>query len=143
MPRPLIPSKLPLRLPSRSMEAFSWAMASLSRSASSMAASSASGESGIVSKEEIDGERERKEVGVLGMDDAVEKDGAYGGRDIGYASLYLGEAAGEAVERRVGEEELIFKVARDLRFGWRFSEDGKRCAKGDAGVLRVRGKVPL
>jgi hypothetical protein len=39
-------------------------------SASSIAASSASGVSGIVSRELIDGDRERSEVGVLGMLDA-------------------------------------------------------------------------
>ena len=46
----------------------------MSFSASSTAASSASGESGMVSRDEIEGERERKEVGVLGMEDAVEMD---------------------------------------------------------------------
>jgi hypothetical protein len=39
------------------------------RFSSSRAAASASGVSGIVSREEIEGERERAEVGVLGMED--------------------------------------------------------------------------
>jgi hypothetical protein len=45
-----------------------------SSSASILAASSASGVSGIVSSELIDGERDRKDVGVLGILDAELKE---------------------------------------------------------------------
>ena len=45
-----------------------------SSSASILAASSASGVSGIVSRELIDGERDRKDVGVLGTLDAELKE---------------------------------------------------------------------
>lgn len=55
----------------------------------STAASSASGESGIVSNDEMLGLRERSEVGVLGIDEVAER---AGGKD----SLYLVGVGGGA-----------------------------------------------
>lgn len=103
MPLPLKVSELlPLRFPSRSIAAFNFAIAPLSLSNASMASRSASGESGIVSKEEIEGDRDRNDVGVLGIEDAFEEV-EYGICD-GNASLNRGDAAGDVNVLRVGDE---------------------------------------
>ena len=64
----LLPTSMPARLrdPSSPCSSFSTAALSL---ASASASLSASGESGIVSKEEMLGDRERSEVGVEGMEE--------------------------------------------------------------------------
>ena len=67
-----------------------------------MASRSASGESGIVSKEEIEGDRDRNDVGVLGIEDAFEEV-EYGICD-GNASLNRGDAVGDANVLNVGDE---------------------------------------
>lgn len=77
-------------------------MASLSRSKSAIASFSASGESGIVSRDEIDGDRDRNDVGVLGTEEAFEE--RVNGVLEGNASLNRGEAAGDPKLRSVGED---------------------------------------
>jgi len=61
----------PLGMPYKSKNLF---RSSRCRLSSSTAKASASGVSGIVSREEIDGERDRVEVGVLGMEEESERE---------------------------------------------------------------------
>jgi len=95
-------------------------------SSSNMAASSASGVSSIVSKELIEGDRDRNDVGVLGMLDAELKE------DAGYRSYaYFGGAGdGDVLPDRCGLTALA-------------CNDGALAlwCSGLVGRRRVRGKV--
>lgn len=139
-PLPLPPSNPPLLLPSLSIAAFNFAIASLSLSTASAASCSASGESGIVSREEMDGERLRNDVGVLGTDDTVLTEYAYE-PESGYDSLYLAGEMGDEAPRSIGLEELVCSVAGDLRSWCTLSGAGRRCCSGEDGRRRMRGNV--
>lgn len=93
------------------MAALSLAIASLSLSKSAIASFSASGESGIVSSDEIEGDRDRNDVGVLGTEEALE-DKVKGVLE-GNASLKRGEAAGDPKLLSVGDEAWL--LSDDLR----------------------------
>jgi hypothetical protein len=118
-------SKLPLLMPLPSTPPFA-AARNRSILSASIAASSASGESGIVSSEEMDGERERADVGVEGTEEDVRDVVRMYGRSEGNASL-------KRVALKSGEPVLEALVGVLTRLDtW---------CSGEAGRRRLRGKV--